>query len=178
MEHRLELPLAGRESFSGLYPGDLVLLSGVIYTARDQAHRRLVNCLDMGEKPPFDLEGSAIYYCGPTPPREDGLFGAAGPTTAARMDPFAPRLYDAGIAVTIGKGGRNDAVRDACIRNRALYLVTFGGAAAYLAKRITSQELIAWPDLGAEAVYRLTVENFPCVVGFDVRGASVGKALG
>lgn len=178
MQHHLQLPLTDKALLETVRPGDLLLLSGVIYTARDQAHRRMADCLDRGIPLPFELAGSAIYYCGPTPPREDGLFGAAGPTTASRMDPFTPRLYDLGLSVTIGKGGRSEAVREACARNRSVYLVTFGGAAAYLAKRIRKQETLAWADLGAEAVFRLEVEDFPAVCGFDVRGDTLGQGLG
>ncbi len=170
----LKLPVAaeGRETLRELKAGDHILLSGIIYTARDQAHKRLVGILDRGGELPFEIRGCGIYYCGPTPPREDGLFGSAGPTTSARMDPFAPRLYAAGAALTIGKGGRSEEVRQACAKHGALYLVTYGGAGAYLAARMTSQKLVAFPELGAEAVYEIAVKDFPAIVAFDARGNS------
>lgn len=173
MTRNLVFPLNDLEILQSLKAGELCTLSGIIYTARDQAHKRLFEALDRGAPLPFDLNGSCIYYCGPTPPRADNLFGAAGPTTSARMDPFTPRLYDLGLKATLGKGGRSEDVRQACIRNRSVYLVTFGGAAAYLATRIKAQSTAAWPDLGAEAVYRLEIENFPCVVGIDTQGNTI-----
>jgi fumarate hydratase subunit beta len=171
---KLTLPIDdnSRETLTSLRAGDFVRLSGTIYTARDQAHKRLVEALSRGEALPFDPKGAAIYYCGPTPPREDGLFGSAGPTTSARMDPFAPRLYEAGVAVTIGKGNRADTVREACAKFGAVYLIAYGGAGAYLASRMKSQRVTAYPDLGAEAVYEIVVEDFPAIVGFDTKGGS------
>lgn len=171
---KLTLPIdeASRKVLESLSAGDFVSLTGTIYTARDQAHKRIVEASKRGESLPFEPKGAAIYYCGPTPPREDGLFGSAGPTTSARMDPFAPKLYEAGVAVTIGKGNRAEAVREACAKFGAVYLVTYGGAGAYLASRMKSQRLVAYPDLGAEAVYEIVVEDFPAIVGFDSKGGS------
>lgn len=166
----LTFPVTDRSVLLSLHAGDPVTLSGVIYTARDQAHKRLMELKARGEALPLDLNGTAIYYCGPTPAREDRRFGSAGPTTSARMDPFAPEMYALGAAASIGKGGRSEAVRAACEKNRSVYLITFGGAGAYLAKRILTQELVAFPDLGAEAIYRLTVKDFPAIVGIDAHG--------
>ncbi len=150
--------------------GDIVRIQGTVYTARDQAHKRLVESLERGDDLPLSLKGQLIYYCGPTPAREDGLFGSAGPTTSARMDPFTPRLIEAGVVATMGKGPRSEAVREACARHGAVYLLTFGGAGAFLARAIRSQRLVAYPDLGPEAIYELTVEDFPAIVGIDSRG--------
>ncbi|URA10379.1 FumA C-terminus/TtdB family hydratase beta subunit [Thermospira aquatica] len=158
------------EKLPALSCGDVVRIQGTVYTARDQAHKRLVEALKRGEELPFSLKGQLIYYCGPTPPREDGLFGSAGPTTSARMDPFTPRLIEAGVVATMGKGPRSEAVREACAKYGAVYLLTFGGAGAFLARSIRSQRLVAYPDLGAEAIYELVVEDFPAIVGIDARG--------
>lgn len=173
MEKILAVPVLDRSGLSALSAGDPVLLDGVIYTARDQAHKKIRAMMEEGKKLPFDPAGAAVYYCGPTPAREDGLFGSAGPTTSSRMDPFTVPLLKAGIAVTIGKGDRSPEILSACAQTGSLYLVTYGGAGAYLAKRIVRQEVVAFPELGAEAVYRLEVKGFPAVVAFDVRGKSI-----
>ncbi len=173
MEHRLVLPLAEKPELSRLRAGDTVLISGTLFTARDQAHKRIAAAMGNGGSPPFPLEANFIYYCGPTPPRADGLFGSAGPTTSARMDPFTPALYAAGLCGTIGKGNRSAEVLDACRAFNAVYLVAFGGAGAYLAKTIERQETAAYPELGPEAVYRLTVRDFPAIVAFDASGRSL-----
>ena len=169
----LTFPLKDRSVLKDLRPGEEVSVNGVLYTARDQAHKKLVSLLDKKQFLPFDPEGSAIYYCGPTPERGDGLFGSAGPTTSSRMDDFAGALYREGIAATIGKGNRSPKVLDACRENNSVYFVTFGGAGAYLAKRILKQECVAFPELGPEAVYRLEVSDFPAIVGFDASGSSL-----
>lgn len=173
MSKNINLPLTDRSALKGLRAGDEVSINGVLYTARDQAHKKIVGLLEKGEPAPFDLAGNMIYYCGPTPQREDGLFGSAGPTTASRMDDFTAPLLNAGIVGTIGKGNRSDKVLNACRETGAVYLVTFGGAGAYLAKRILKQECVAFPELGPEAVYRLEVKDFPAVVAFDPEGNSI-----
>lgn len=165
----IELPLA-EEAVSGLRMGDVCELSGVVYTARDAAHKRMVEALDRGEALPFDLEGEVIYYTGPTPAMPGQVIGSAGPTTSGRMDAYAPRLLDAGLKGMIGKGGRSPAVIDAIVRNRAVYFAAVGGAAALLAKRIKKVEMVAYEDLGTEAIRKLWVENFPVVVVNDCEG--------
>ncbi len=161
------------EDISHLKCGQILHLSGLIYTARDQAHKRLAEAIRDQKGLPIPLQGQLIYYCGPTPPREDGLFGSAGPTTSARMDPFTPLLFSAGLTACMGKGPRSEEVRQACMKYKSIYLLTFGGAGAFLAKHITSQRLVAYPDLGTEAIYELTIEEFPAIVAID----SEGKAL-
>ena len=172
MEYKLTTPCA-REELSQLRAGDTVLLSGVIYTARDQAHKRMIEALDAGQTLPFDLEGSAIYYVGPTPERPEQVIGSAGPTTSGRMDAYSPRLLDLGNKVMIGKGKRDDAVKAAVCRNGAVYLAALGGAGALMAQSVKSLEIIAWPDLGCEAVRRLEVENFPLTVILDPQGGDL-----
>ena len=172
MEHKLTTPCT-REDLSLLRAGDTVLLSGVIYTARDQAHKRMIEALDAGQTLPFDLEGSAIYYVGPTPERPEQVIGSAGPTTSGRMDAYSPRLLDLGNKVMIGKGKRDDAVKAAVCRNGAVYLAALGGAGALMAQSVKSLEIIAWPDLGCEAVRRLEVENFPLTVILDPHGGDL-----
>ena len=158
MEYRLTTPCTAQD-LAPLKAGDTVLLSGVVYTARDQAHKRMMEALDKGETLPFDLEGSAIYYVGPTPERPGEVIGSAGPTTSGRMDAMSPRLLDLGNKIMIGKGKRDAAVKDAVVRNGAVYLAALGGAGALMAKSVQTLEVIAWPDLGCEAVRRLTVQD-------------------
>lgn len=153
-----------------LVAGDRVLLSGTIYTARDAAHQKLTAALANGEPLPFDPIGAVIYYVGPTPPPPGAVIGSAGPTTASRMDAYTPQLLDQGIKGLIGKGYRNDAVRVALIKNRAVYFGATGGAGALLSKRIRSTEIIAYPELGTEAVRRFVVEDFPLTVITDIQG--------
>lgn len=153
-----------------LRAGDWVLLSGEIYAARDQAHKKLFEIIKSGRKLPLRLNGEIIYYAGPTPARPGRMIGSAGPTTSSRMDKYAPALYKLGVAATIGKGERSKEVRDAITRFEGLYLVTIGGAGAYLSERIKEAEVLLWPELGPEAVYRLAVEDFPCLVAYDSRG--------
>lgn len=155
---------------SSLMIGDKVVINGAIYTARDAAHKRIFDLLDRGEKPPFDLRGQIIYYVGPTPARPGRVIGSAGPTTSIRMDTYTPRLLELGVKATIGKGYRTQAVIDAMVRHKAVYLVAIGGVGALLAKRIVGSELTAFEDLGTEAIRRLDVEEFPAVVANDVRG--------
>jgi len=166
---RLTTPLERRDVDS-LHAGDRVLLSGVVYTARDAAHARLIALLEQGQPLPFPTEGRVLYYVGPTPPRPGTPIGSAGPTTSGRMDSYTPALLAAGIKGLIGKGSRSIEVRDALAKHHAVYFAATGGAGALLARRIKSAEVIAWEDLGAEAVRRLVFEDFPLVVIDDVFG--------
>jgi len=159
--------------FKNLKVGDKVAFSGIVYTARDQAHKKLVEIIKKGEKLPVDLNGQIIYYCGPTPKPPGKVIGSCGPTTASRMDEFTPVLLKAGVAAAIGKGGVSSEVRRAIKKYKAVYFVTIGGAGAYLAQRVKSCELVAYPDLGPEAIYKLTVEDFPLYVAVDSRGRSI-----
>jgi fumarate hydratase subunit beta len=156
-----------------LKAGDEVSVSGVIYTARDMAHKRLCKSIDAGNTPPFELEGGIIYFVGPTPARPGRVIGAAGPTTSSRMDPFSPRLIANGLRATIGKGYRNDEVRAALKEYGAVHLAAIGGAGALLHKYIVSAEIIAYEDLGTEAIRRLEVVDFPAIVAYDAHGNSV-----
>ncbi len=177
-EHRVSLPLDDATARS-LRVGDRVLLSGIVYTARDAAHRRMVDTLERGEPLPIPLEGQVIYYVGPSPARPGEIIGSAGPTTSTRMDSFTPTLLRHGLKGMIGKGSRSAAVRQALEESGAVYFVTVGGAAALIARRIKDVELIAYPDLGTEAIYRLRVEDFPAVVANDCFGGDLyesGKA--
>lgn len=166
---QLETPLTS-ESIEGLRAGDSVLLSGVVYTARDAAHARLVELMKRGEPLPIDLNGQVIYYVGPTPAKPGEVIGSAGPTTAGRMDSFAPALLAAGLKGMIGKGQRNQSVIDAMVEHKAVYFAATGGAAALLAKRIISCEVIAYEDLGCEAIHRLEVRDLPLIVINDCLG--------
>lgn len=168
----IQLPLADRDILKTLKAGELVLLTGTLYTARDQAHKRLSEMIQNGQTLPLSLSSTFIYYCGPTPARDDGQFGSAGPTTSARMDPFTPLLLDNGLPGMIGKGARSEAVRKSVMQNKAVYFITFGGAGAYLAKKIKSQKIVAFPEFGTEAIYELNVEDFPVIVGIDNTGIS------
>lgn len=156
-----------------LHAGDRVLLSGIVYTSRDAAHKRIVKIISDGGELPFDLDGACIYYAGPTPAPEGLPIGSCGPTTSGRMDPFAPLLLDKGLAAMIGKGGRNKAVCDAIIRNKAVYLCAVGGAGALAAKCVEKCEEIAFFDLGCESVKRITIKDFPLVVGIDCHGGTM-----
>lgn len=150
--------------------GEVIYLSGVIYTARDAAHKRLCEMLDQNEPLPMDLKDITIYYVGPTPTPPGKIFGSAGPTTSSRMDAYAPRLYDLGVKATIGKGYRSTQVKDAITNNHAVYFVAIGGAGALLGKCVKKAELIAFDDLGAEAIQRLEVEDLPLTVAIDAKG--------
>lgn len=158
---------ATSESFDA---GDYVYLTGTIYTARDAAHKRMIETLDKGENLPIDIRGQIIYYMGPSPAREKRLIGSAGPTTASRMDKYAPRLMDLGQLGMIGKGRRSTEVKDAMVRNGAVYFAAVGGAGALLSKCITSSEVVAYDDLGTEAIRKLTVKDFPVIVVMDSKG--------
>ena len=156
-----------------LNAGDTILLSGTIYTARDAAHKRIFALLDEGKKLPFPLEGSCVYYAGPTPTPEGMAIGSCGPTTSSRMDVFAPRLLDLGMKCMIGKGQRSQSVIEAIQRNGGVYLCAVGGAGALAAKAVKSLEVIAFPELGCESVKRLEIENFPLLVAIDCHGGNL-----
>ena len=168
-EYKLKTPLSD-EDVSKLKSGDIVYLSGVMYTARDAAHKRLVDLILSGDELPFDVNGTVIYYVGPTPPKPGDPIGSAGPTTSYRMDPYAPILIEHGLKGMIGKGKRNEAVKEACKKHKAVYFGATGGAAALIAKAIKEAEVIAYPELGPEAVRRIEVEDFPVVVVNDIDG--------
>lgn len=168
-EHRLQTPLSAA-AVRRLRAGDRVFLSGPVYTARDQAHRHLFELIQEGRELPLDLEGQVIYYVGPTPARPGAVIGAAGPTTAGRMDPYTPALLARGVRATIGKGGRSQSVRDAMVKHGAVYLAATGGAGALLSRRIRNARVVLYEDLGAEAVHLLELEDFPAVVINDVLG--------
>lgn len=153
-----------------LRAGDRVSLSGVIYTARDAAHKRLFELLDRGEPLPFPLKGAVIYYAGPTPGQQGMAVGACGPTTAGRMDGFAPRLLDLGLTAMIGKGERNQAVKDAIVHNGAGYFAAVGGAGALIARCIETAEVIAFEDLGCESIKRMTIRDLPLTLAIDSQG--------
>ncbi len=162
-----------KERASELKAGDRVLLSGVCYTSRDAAHKRIFELLDRGEQPPYPLEGAAVYYAGPTPAPKGLPIGSCGPTTSGRMDPYTPRLLDLGLKCMIGKGKRAPEVVEAMKRNGAVYLCAIGGAGALAAKCIEQVQVIAFEDLGCESVKRLILKEFPLIVGIDSTGESV-----
>jgi len=170
--YKLQTPLSEKDILK-LKIGDVVLLTGTIYTARDAAHKRLIESLDKNEDLPFSLAGSVIYYVGPTPPPPGRPIGAAGPTTSYRMDPYAPRLYELGLKASIGKGKRNQDVKDALQKYKGVYLAATGGAGALLAQRIKKAQVIAHEDLGPEAVRALEVEDFPTLVVNDAYGGEL-----
>lgn len=172
MQYKLTAPVT-RKDLEPLRAGDTVLLSGVVYTARDAAHKRMMELLDQGAELPFPVEGSVLYYVGPTPERPGEAIGSAGPTTSGRMDTYSPRLLDLGQAVMIGKGARNQAVKDAVVRNGAVYLAALGGAGALMAASVKKAEVVCWEDLGCEAVRRLEVEDMPLTVILDIRGGDL-----
>lgn len=169
---RISSPVPG-ETVKKLRAGQNVLISGVFYAIRDAAHKRLVQALDRGEKLPFDIKGQTIYYTGPSPARPGRIIGAAGPTTSSRMDVFTPSLMSAGLRAMIGKGERSPAARDAIKKYRGVYFATAGGAGALLARTVKKSELIAYPDLGAEAIIRLEVADFPALVADDMYGGDL-----
>lgn len=169
MEYKLTLPLTN-DDITILKAGDMVYLSGEIYTARDAAHKRLVESHNASKPLPISLIDTTIYYVGPTPAKEGLPIGSCGPTTSSRMDAYSPLLLDLGVKVMIGKGKRNEAVKASIVKNKALYLAAIGGAGAYLSKCIKKSELIAYEDLGSEAIRKLTIENFPAIVVIDSYG--------
>ena len=162
-----------KEELEKLHIGDMVNITGIIYSARDAAHARMYESLENGEELPFDLVGNIIYYLGPSPARDGRPVGAAGPTTSSRMDKYTPRLLDMGLAGMIGKGRRNDAVMESIIKNGAVYFAAVGGAAALLSRCITESEIIAYEDLGTEAIRKLKVDHFPVIVVADSHGGNL-----
>lgn len=166
MEKRIHAPLI-EEEIKDLRAGDYVYITGTVYTARDAAHKRMKEALDRRDRLPIDLKNNVIYYMGPSPAREGRPIGSAGPTTASRMDRYTPQLLDLGLKGMIGKGRRSQEVLDAIVRNGAVYFAAVGGAGALLSKCITKADVIAYDDLGTEAVRALEVENFPAIVVAD-----------
>ena len=164
------------ETAKSLRAGDRVLLNGIIYTGRDTAHKRLIEMLDKGEDLPMDIKDQTIYYVGPCPAKPGQAIGSAGPTTSGRMDAYTPQLMDAGLRGMIGKGLRSKAVVDSIIKHNGVYFAAIGGAGALLAEAIKEAEVIAFPDLGAEAIYKLRVENFPVTVIIDSEGNDLYKS--
>jgi fumarate hydratase subunit beta len=178
MAKKITLPLTD-ESIKGLKAGDNVLLTGVMYVARDTAHKRIVEALDRGERLPFDIKGQTIYYMGPTPAKPGQVIGSAGPTTSGRMDAYSPRLIAEGLKGMVGKGMRTPAVKEAIKKYKAVYLAAIGGTGALISKTIEKSEVIAYEELGAEAVLRLEVKDFPATVINDIYGGDLyqeGKA--
>ena len=169
MERILKLPYSENDLLA-INAGDQVLLSGTLYVGRDQVHKRLFEALEKGLPLPFDFAGSAIYYMGPSPAREGHPIGSAGPTTATRMDKYAPTLLDLGEKAMIGKGKRSKEVMDAIVRNHAVYFAAVGGAGALLSKCITKSEIVCYEDLGAEAIRKIEVKDFPAIVVIDSEG--------
>lgn len=169
MEKYIKAPLSAQDA-KELNAGDYVYITGTVYTARDAAHKRMYEALEKGEQLPLDMENNIIYYMGPSPAREGRPIGSAGPTTASRMDKYAPSLLDLGLKGMIGKGKRSDAVKEAIVRNGSVYFAAVGGAGALLAQSIKSSEVIAYDDLGTEAIRKLEVENFPVIVVIDAKG--------
>ena len=176
MEKHITVPF-DKETARSLKAGDYVYLTGVIYTARDAAHKRMDEALNNGDKLPIDIEGNVIYYMGPSPAREGRPIGSAGPTTATRMDKYTPRLLDMGLTGMIGKGKRQPKVKEAIVRNNAVYFAAVGGAGALLSQRILKSDVVAYDDLGTEAIRRLEVENFPVIVVIDSEGNDLYKRV-
>lgn len=166
---RLTTPLTD-ETIKSLKAGDMVYISGVVYTARDAAHKRMCELLDKGEAMPFDFEGSAIYYAGPCPPKPGQPIGSVGPTTSGRMDLYSPRLIEQGLKVMIGKGLRNQEVVDSIVKHSGVYFAAIGGAAALMGKSVQEAKVIAYDELGTEAVRRLIVKDLPVIVAIDSKG--------
>jgi fumarate hydratase subunit beta len=178
MTKKVILPLT-EKTIKSLKTGDNLLLSGVLYVARDAAHKKMVESLDRGEPLPFDIQGQTLYYMGPSPSPPGRVIGSAGPTTSTRMDPYTPRLLAAGLKGMIGKGLRSQAVKDAIKKHKAVYLAAVGGAGALISKSIVKSEVVAYPDLGLEAILKLEVKDFPITVINDIHGGDLyveGKA--
>ncbi|AOZ95108.1 Fe-S-containing hydro-lyase [Butyrivibrio hungatei] len=177
MDIQLNAPI-DKNKIKELKIGDMVYISGTIYTARDAAHKRMAEALAKGEKLPIDLNDNLIYYMGPSPAREGRAIGSAGPTTASRMDKYAPDLLDLGLGGMIGKGKRSKEVSEAIVRNGAIYFAAIGGAGALLSKAIVDSEVVAYDDLGTEAIRKLKVENFPVIVVIDPKGNNLYEEAG
>lgn len=169
MDQYITVPLSDEDARL-LHAGDYVYLTGTIYTARDAAHKRMYEALSEGKELPMDMQNNVIYYMGPSPAREGRAIGSAGPTTASRMDKYAPALLDLGLKGMIGKGKRSQEVKEAIVRNGAVYFAAVGGAGALLSRSITASEVIAYDDLGTEAIRKLTVKDFPVIVVIDAEG--------
>lgn len=169
MDRHITAPIT-KETAKTLHEGDYVYITGTIYTARDAAHKRMQETLQRGEALPLEMKENVIYYMGPSPAREGRPIGSAGPTTASRMDKYAPELLDLGLGAMIGKGKRSQEVKDAIVRNGSVYFAAVGGAGALLSKCILSSEVIAYDDLGTEAIRKLQVEDFPVIVVIDSEG--------
>lgn len=169
MDRIINVPIS-KEDAPSLRAGDYVYLTGTIYTARDAAHKRMQEALDTGKALPIEINGNVIYYMGPSPAREGRPIGSAGPTTASRMDKYAPALLDLGLGAMIGKGKRSQAVINAIIRNQSVYFAAVGGAGALLSKCIVESEVVAYDDLGTEAIRKLKIEHFPVIVVIDCEG--------
>ena len=169
MDRHITAPIT-KETAKTLHAGDYVYITGTIYTARDAAHKRMQETLQRGESLPLEMKENVIYYMGPSPAREGRPIGSAGPTTASRMDKYAPELLDLGLGAMIGKGKRSQEVKDAIVRNGSVYFAAVGGAGALLSKCILSSEVIAYDDLGTEAIRKLQVKNFPVIVVIDSEG--------
>ena len=176
MDKHINVPF-DKSISTNLKAGDYVYLTGTIYKARDAAHKRMYEALKKGEELPFDVKNNTIYYMGPSPAREGRPIGSAGPTTASRMDKYAPALLDLGLIGMIGKGKRNKAVHEAIVRDNAVYFAAVGGAGALLSKCITSSEVIAYDDLGTEAIRKLTVKDFPVIVVIDSEGRDLYEEI-
>jgi fumarate hydratase subunit beta len=172
MEKRIELPLT-EKIIIGLKAGDSLLLSGVIYAARDAAHKRMIAALESGEQLPFDITGQTIYYVGPSPAPPCHVIGSAGPTTSVRMDEYTPRLLTAGLKGMIGKGSRSPEVKEAMKKHQAVYLAAIGGTGALLSKSIIKSDVVAYADLGPEAILSLEVKDFPVTVISDIYGGDL-----
>ncbi|MFC2158152.1 Fe-S-containing hydro-lyase [Acidobacteriota bacterium] len=177
-EHRITTPVTD-ETIAELRAGDKIFISGFLYTGRDSAHKKLIDLITEGKELPIDVKGQIIYYVGPTPARPGKVIGSAGPTTSYRMDSYAPTLYKLGLKGSIGKGLRSQEVRDAMKTYKGVYLASVGGAGALISKSIEEAEVIAYPELGPEAIRRIKVKDFPCIVINDMYGGDLyaeGKA--
>ena len=172
MEWHIDLPMT-EEAAKKLTAGDTVYLTGEMYVARDAAHARLYELICEGKELPVDFKGETVYYMGPSPAREGRVIGSAGPTTSARMDKYTPALLEMGLRVMIGKGRRSEEVKSAALASGAVYLAAVGGAGALLSERIVASEVVCYEDLGAEALRRITVKDFPCIVALDLKGGDV-----
>jgi len=171
-EHRIETPVSD-ETIAQLRAGDRVFITGHLYTGRDSAHKKLIELVEQGKDLPLDIKGQIIYYVGPTPARPGKPIGSAGPTTSYRMDSYAPILHSLGLKGTIGKGLRNEEVKEALKKYKAVYLASVGGAGALISKSIEESEVIAYPELGPEAIRRVKVKDFPCIVINDMYGGDL-----
>ena len=174
MEHKIQAPFTA-ETIKQLHTGDMVKITGTIYSARDAAHKKLMELIEEGKDLTFELQGNVIYYLGPTPAREGQVIGSAGPTTSSRMDKYTPKLLDLGLKGMIGKGRRSPEVIQSIIDNQAVYLAAVGGAGALLSKCIKSSKVIAFDELGTEAIREMYVEDFPAIVAIDPEGNNIYK---